>query len=188
MKTKNVNLSDKEAQQVKPSGLSVVDNFLWESNAIESEWSWKAFQDAKKAWAYAISLKKMSVYDVLKIHKILMKRLRPDIAGELRMCDVMIGGEIKRFFSTDLLMHMIINCLVRMREKRDFMNREDMEQHSRDMHVAFENIHPFEDGNGRTGRILYNWHRKQLGLPIHVIHADWPLEDGEQRNYYGWFK
>lgn len=32
------------------------------------------------------------------------------------------------------------------------------------MHVAFEKLHPFMDGNGRTGRALWAWHMKQLGL------------------------
>lgn len=32
------------------------------------------------------------------------------------------------------------------------------------MHVAFEHIHPFMDGNGRTGRTLWAWHMLRLGL------------------------
>jgi Fic family protein len=30
-------------------------------------------------------------------------------------------------------------------------------------HQKFEHIHPFEDGNGRTGRILLNWMLAQYG-------------------------
>ncbi len=31
------------------------------------------------------------------------------------------------------------------------------------VHVAFEMLHPYMDGNGRTGRILWAWHMKRLG-------------------------
>lgn len=30
-------------------------------------------------------------------------------------------------------------------------------------HVAFEMLHPYTDGNGRTGRILWAWHMQRLG-------------------------
>ena len=62
------------------------------------------------------------------------------------------------------------------------------EEYAKHVHVMFENVHPFEDGNGRTGRILYNLHRLKLGLPIHIIMADWPKKDGQQRAYYEWFR
>ena len=51
------------------------------------------------------------------------------------------------------------------------------------IHVIFEKIHPFRDGNGRVGRILYNIHRLLVGLPIHIIH-----EGVEQMEYYKWFE
>lgn len=30
-------------------------------------------------------------------------------------------------------------------------------------HVAFEMLHPYCDGNGRTGRMLWAWHMQRLG-------------------------
>ena len=32
------------------------------------------------------------------------------------------------------------------------------------MHVAFERLHPFMDGNGRTGRVIWAWHMRKIGL------------------------
>ena len=39
-------------------------------------------------------------------------------------------------------------------------------------HIRFERIHPFEDGNGRTGRILMSRGLLASGLPPAVIRAD----------------
>ncbi|MGC8650411.1 MAG: Fic family protein [Hydrogenobaculum sp.] len=36
-------------------------------------------------------------------------------------------------------------------------------------HVLFESIHPFEDGNGRTGRIITNYLLISIGLPPIII-------------------
>jgi hypothetical protein len=30
-------------------------------------------------------------------------------------------------------------------------------------HIAFEMLHPYTDGNGRTGRILWAWHMNKVG-------------------------
>lgn len=171
--------------QPKPAGLSVEHDFLWESNAIESEFSKGAFDDAVKAWGYAKTLKKILPKDVLEIHYILMKRLMPDLAGGFRTCDVYIGGNVKRFISTGLLEHRVLHCLVKMHQSIRQKDKPDewKEKAARDAHVEYEDIHPFPDGNGRSGRILYNWHRLKMGLPVHIIHTG-----EEQWEYYTWFR
>ena len=50
-------------------------------------------------------------------------------------------------------------------------------------HITYEKIHPFVDGNGRTGRMFMNWQRIKARLPILIIH-----EGEEQQEYYKWFK
>lgn len=63
----------------------------------------------------------------------------------------------------------------------------DMKEHwqtlePKEMHIRFEKIHPFIDGNGRIGRLLMWWHEKKLGREPTLI-----LES-EKQNYYSWFK
>ncbi len=55
-------------------------------------------------------------------------------------------------------------------------------------HILFESIHPFEDGNGRTGRILINYILISKGFPPVIIKGDSEsrkkyiraLEEGEE--------
>ena len=46
-------------------------------------------------------------------------------------------------------------------------------------HARFENIHPFADGNGRTGRLLMNYLLLLLDHPPVIIHEE------DRRAYYG---
>lgn len=56
------------------------------------------------------------------------------------------------------------------------------EEHIKRDHIVFEEIHPFVDGNGRTGRMLMNWQRLDNNLNILTI---W---NKEKSAYYKWFK
>jgi Fic family protein len=46
-------------------------------------------------------------------------------------------------------------------------------RHMVEAHWQFEEIHPFEDGNGRTGRLLLVHMARWLGVKPPIIHAEW---------------
>lgn len=48
-------------------------------------------------------------------------------------------------------------------------------------HLDFETVHPFNDGNGRIGRVVMNYQLKRLGYPPIII------RDKEKRTYYDAF-
>jgi Fic family protein len=50
------------------------------------------------------------------------------------------------------------------------------------MHIRFEKVHPFVDGNGRVGRMLMWWMQMHQGVPLTVI-----LEKNKEE-YYRWFR
>jgi len=158
--------------------------FLKQSNYIENERSEEALEDAIRAWQYALVANKnnIDINAILIIHDFLMKRLNKRISGKFRKRDVYIGGVRKMFVSTKLIEHSIELYLEEMQISLNDPPK-DKEETTKKLHVMFEEIHPFEDANGRVGRILYNIHRLNLGLGIHVIH-----EGDEQYEYYKWFQ
>lgn len=162
--------------------------FLDHSNRIEGEYSKEALQDAAEAWKYikrcshakAEESYVLTFDSILHCHYLLMYRMRPDIAGRLRTCDVWIGNSKKTFISEQLLEDEIRKHCQDVEDYED-EPEDDKGYFAKTCHIDFEHLHPFEDGNGRTGRIVYNAHRLRLGLPIHIIHEE------DRFEYYKWF-
>ena len=148
--------------------------FLSESNHIEGEYSRGAMDDSLIAWGYAYGRLGLTLELIVEIHQILLARLNPRIAGRFRTVDVMIGG--KRAPHADEAYQQLITWVERWKSAY-----EPSWDQIKQAHIDFERIHPFEDGNGRVGRILLNWMRVRAGLPILVIY------DHRKKEYYKWF-
>jgi len=161
-----------------------VTEMLQHSNWIEEEYSDVALEDAEKAWAYLSKLKRVTAKEVLHVHKLLAKRIRPDIAGKFRCCDVWIGGKHKKFIDDSTLLFQVNNVLSAIHSCLGaFGTQKELEKMAMGCHILFEEAHPFLDFNGRCGRLILNWQRKVMGLPILIIH-----EGEEQYAYYKLFK
>ena len=155
--------------------------FATGSSKIEGEHSPEAIRDHLMAWEYARGWGTFTTLDkILKCHKVLQGNLRPDIAGQLRTVDVWVGGRSCPSPSTvPYLLEEWINDFGQASFK-DYKNPLDQIERA---HIQFEKIHPFEDGNGRVGRCILNWHRIMNNLPLFIV------EPGEkQMAYYQWFK
>jgi Fic family protein len=59
-------------------------------------------------------------------------------------------------------------------------NREDFIGFLAKQHVIFETIHPFDDGNGRTGRIILNYLLISAGYPPVILKGD----EENKKKYY----
>jgi len=178
--------------------MSLIKEFLLESNAIEREYSEDAYTDARIAWDF-MSNSPMNLKSILETHRILTRRLLlPNESGHVRTCDVFIGGHRKIYISQQLLEEEITGWCkeytvgnLLFEKYNDGIYDEDKSAFAKQMHVSFEKIHPFVDGNGRVGRILWAVHRDRLGLPIEIIHGWKQIEKQyhpEQKEYYSWFK
>ena len=154
--------------------------FLGESNAIERVYDEDSLEQAIVAWEYLKQELEINMEIVLKTHFLLMKNqpLGNEEKGFIRTCPVYIGGR-------EGLKHNEISKALKFwiqkMNYKPFPN--NAEEFGKDLHVQYEHIHPFVDGNGRTGRMFMNWYRIRNGLPILVIH-----EGEEQFAYYKWFK
>ena len=156
----------KEAEQKE------LKKFLRESNYIENERSHKAHEDAYKAWRFLENFDELTVSRILEVHNVLMKRLNPRIAGRIRNCDVRVGYKVCPSYLQ------VGELLDKWLERH---SKAKTEEEIRLAHVVFEGVHPFEDSNGRTGRIIMNWQRVKNGLPLLVI------KESEKQDYYKWF-
>jgi Fic family protein len=163
-----------------------IEEFLKESNAIEDVHDEDSLQQALYAWNYLKNVKKLSVHDILKTHKILMLHqpgLRPNEKGYLRIVPVYIANH--EALNASIIPTTLANLVMNINDIVDHTKNESiifLERIIKEHHVKYEKIHPFVDGNGRTGRMIMNWERIQVGLPVLIVKAN------ERQIYYKWFK
>ena len=150
----------------------MIKQFLEQSNNIEGVFDKKSLAQALKAWQYVISEARLSPDVILKTYGILMNG-HLDNAGQFRKHEVRIGSTYGALCMT-VPPKMHVWCQQANMSKSEEQIIED--------HVYFERIHPFSDGNGRTGRILLNWQRVKNKYPILII------KNSEKQDYYTWFE
>jgi Fic family protein len=148
-----------------------IEEFLTESNSIEDVHSEDALSDSLDAWAYLRQQRELAHEVLQRAHEHILKNRQPDIAGRYRETQVQVGG---RQATPPEIIELAMEELLEWQPADPVAAIE--------WHVAFERIHPFRDGNGRIGRLVYLWHcQEQLGVEPIIWRAD------DRQGYYALF-
>jgi Fic family protein len=107
---------------------------------------------------------------ILAMHRALMESHAPDIAGRWRTEQVWIGGSDYGPHQADFVPPHHDRVSNAMADLIRFVQRDDIPTliHTAIAHAQFETVHPFADGNGRTGRALVHAMMRAKGLTRHV--------------------
>lgn len=107
---------------------------------------------------------------ILAMHRALLEHTEPDIAGQWRTEQVWIGGNPLGPHSAKFVAPHHDRVPDAIRDLVAFIARLDVPvlAHAALAHAQFETIHPFPDGNGRTGRALMHAMLRHAGLVRNV--------------------
>ncbi|MBU1089362.1 Fic family protein [Patescibacteria group bacterium] len=120
----------------------------------------------------------LKIETILFLHKMLLSNIRDDVAGRFRKNDewVRIGNHIA------LDPKQVVEKLEEMLIRYNSASAENIIKRIALLHLTFEHIHPFVDGNGRIGRVINNYLLIREGfVPINIKFIDRKL-------YYDAFK
>ena len=111
------------------------------------------------------SYKLLTVKQMLDLHKLLLAGIKDDWAGRFRSDKewVRVGAHVG---ANPDFVERLVNELVTDYSKQD--NRYFLDKIAW-FHAEFETIHPFNDGNGRLGRVLINQQLMALEFPPVII-------------------
>lgn len=115
---------------------------------------------------------------MLSLHKMLISNIRDDIAGRFRQVNehVRVGSHIAPAAKE------IFEMLTKMLSDYNAGSHEHIIKRIAKLHLTFESIHPFIDGNGRIGRVINNYLLIREGfVPINIKFID-------RKKYYDAFK
>ena len=109
-----------------------------------------------EAWAYALRVAPMSPLPGLTDIPILGRLIEPYKNRQgFRTGDVFIGS--RRGADPSTIKPFLVDLIEKLHDGA--VNAEEFYRN-------YEEIHPFLDGNGRSGKVLYNWIKGTLAAPI----------------------
>jgi Fic family protein len=127
-------------------------------------------------------------WEIKQIHNLILRAIAPGEAGRYRQLDVKAAGTEYVYPPHYLLNDLISEFII-------WLNSEETAalhpiKFAAEAHLRFVSIHPFRDGNGRTGRLLMNLLLLRTGYPIAVIsqkfrkaYIDAIVEGQQQKNF-----
>jgi len=118
----------------------------------------------------------LTIAIVKDIHADLTDRLQYDRGQFKKNENMILGAEFQTASpsETPLLMAQLIDNLAYRLEHSESDDEKLIA--ILDTHIQFERIHPFSDGNGRTGRMILNYSLLQQGFPPLIIEKETKAE------------
>ncbi len=118
----------------------------------------------------------LSIEIIKEIHADLTDRLQYD-RGQFKKNENMIIGAEFQTASPEETPSLMIQLIDNLAYRLNMAESEDEKLLAiLDTHIQFERIHPFSDGNGRTGRMVLNYSLLQQGFPPLIIEKETKAE------------
>ncbi len=120
-------------------------------------------------------VKPLNIELILSLHKMLLAGIRDDWAGRFRRNKEWVRIGVHIGANPDFVSE-LMNTLLKDYEQSDELYFLDIIAW---FHAEFETIHPFNDGNGRMGRVLINQQLMSFGYPPIIV-----PNKGKHTDYY----
>lgn len=135
--------------------MSDLREYVRESNAIEGVYEESAVEETLEAWEFLREQGVLTHESVKHAHKLIMWNREPNIAG-------IYGDQRHQVYVDSGRPPHPVAIEPKMETLFSWSPANQLEAIK--WHIAFEQIHPFPDGNGRIGRLLYRWHCTELDV------------------------
>ena len=176
---------------------TLTNDFIYNTNAIEGNSLTR--QETEVILEYGVTVKGKPLKDhlevkgqeyainflnnIIKENEILSLRLIKEFHSLIfAPVDTEIAGQFKKFKNKIVGSNFETSDPIFVKEdlekllKDYFSLNENIIEKIAKFHANFEKIHPFSDGNGRTGRLIMNFKLMKAGYPICIIRNEDRLE------------